>query len=227
MENSILDSLAWYLLFQHLMFFSLVSSKPQFLTSSSLRCSLHLGKVPAWNKTLKLHTGFSESQLIDYAKLLVSFHFAAPTSKLDAIYAKYSKSSRCFVALLPLAKGLLYQESVESCLPAFIVQHLQGSLDEVLEILEVFCLPRRGTQESWKCSVALLPSCKKSALDILLYRNQKFQTTTYFYILLVEYGAPQVVYFMGVGKGKGGTSNQLLVQIQKLLPAPGLDGKCA
>ncbi|KAA8517350.1 hypothetical protein F0562_017644 [Nyssa sinensis] len=69
------------------------------------RCTLN--KSPVWNETLKLHTGFSEPQLMDCAKLLVSSHSMAAESKLKVIYRKYSNSERGAVALLPPAKSLL------------------------------------------------------------------------------------------------------------------------
>ncbi|KAK6942142.1 Cyclin, C-terminal domain [Dillenia turbinata] len=69
------------------------------------RCTL--GKSPVWNETLKKHSGYSEPQLMDCAKLLVSFHHGAPEGKLKVIYRKYSNSERGCVALLPPAKSLL------------------------------------------------------------------------------------------------------------------------
>uniref|UniRef100_A0A5B6Z6J4 Uncharacterized protein n=1 Tax=Davidia involucrata TaxID=16924 RepID=A0A5B6Z6J4_DAVIN len=69
------------------------------------RCTLN--KSPVWNETLKLHTGFSEPQLKDCAKLLVRFHSVAAESKLKVIHRKYSNSERGAVALLPPAKFLL------------------------------------------------------------------------------------------------------------------------
>ncbi|GFQ05105.1 g2/mitotic-specific cyclin-1 [Phtheirospermum japonicum] len=81
---------------------------PSMIAASAVyaaRCTLN--KVPFWNETLKLHTGFSESQLMDCAKLLVSFHSMAAEQKLKGIYRKYSSSERGAVALLPPAKSLL------------------------------------------------------------------------------------------------------------------------
>ncbi|KAK2974060.1 hypothetical protein RJ640_015392, partial [Escallonia rubra] len=70
------------------------------------RCTLN--KSPVWNETLKWHTGFSETQLMDCAKLLVSFHSLAKRSnKLKAIYKKYSDPERGVVALFEPAKTLL------------------------------------------------------------------------------------------------------------------------
>ncbi|CAK9181123.1 unnamed protein product [Ilex paraguariensis] len=73
------------------------------------RCTLN--KTPLWTKTLKHHTGYSEDQIRDCAKLLVSFHSAASESKLKAVYRKFSNPDRGSVALFPPAKSLLAAEN--------------------------------------------------------------------------------------------------------------------
>ncbi|KAF9592131.1 hypothetical protein IFM89_012560 [Coptis chinensis] len=69
------------------------------------RCTLN--KSPFWDETLKHHTGFSESQLLDCAKMLAHFHSVASEDKLQAIRKKYTHPLRGAVALLPPAKHLL------------------------------------------------------------------------------------------------------------------------
>ncbi|XWS28391.1 hypothetical protein CRYUN_Cryun25bG0064800 [Craigia yunnanensis] len=69
------------------------------------RCTL--GTSPLWSETLKLHTGYSEDQLMSCAKLLVKFHSTAAESKLKAIHRKFSSPDRSAVALLSPAKSLL------------------------------------------------------------------------------------------------------------------------
>ncbi|KGN54685.1 G2/mitotic-specific cyclin S13-7 [Cucumis sativus] len=81
---------------------------PSMIAASAVyaaRCTLK--KTPAWDETLKKHTGFSEPQLIDCAKLLVGFHGGADKNKLQVIYRKYSSSERGAVALIQPAKALL------------------------------------------------------------------------------------------------------------------------
>uniref|UniRef100_A0A2N9H954 B-like cyclin n=1 Tax=Fagus sylvatica TaxID=28930 RepID=A0A2N9H954_FAGSY len=63
-----------------------------------------LDKSPFWSETLKHHTGYSEEQLMDCAKLLVSCHSAAAESKLKVIYRKFSNPERGAVALFTPAK---------------------------------------------------------------------------------------------------------------------------
>ncbi|XP_022853898.1 G2/mitotic-specific cyclin S13-7-like isoform X2 [Olea europaea var. sylvestris] len=80
---------------------------PSMIAASAVyaaRCTLN--KAPFWNETLKLHTGFSELQLTNCAKLLVSFHSVAAEHNLKTIYRKYSSEERGAVALLPPAKFL-------------------------------------------------------------------------------------------------------------------------
>ncbi|XP_022966120.1 G2/mitotic-specific cyclin S13-7-like [Cucurbita maxima] len=81
---------------------------PSMIAASAVyaaRCTLK--KAPGWDETLKLHTGFTEPQLIDCAKHLVGFHGAASKNKLQVIYRKYSSSERGAVALLQPPKALL------------------------------------------------------------------------------------------------------------------------
>lgn len=60
-----------------------------------------LNKSPRWTDTLKHHTGYSEDQLRESAKQLVSFHSGAAENKLKAIYRKFSSPDKGAVALLP------------------------------------------------------------------------------------------------------------------------------
>ncbi|XP_057983415.1 G2/mitotic-specific cyclin S13-7-like [Malania oleifera] len=91
-----------------LMHYATIMYCPSMVAASAVyaaRCTLN--KSPLWNDTLKLHTGFSEPQLTDCAKLLVSFHSMAAVNKLKVVYRKYSSPERGAVALLPPAKTLL------------------------------------------------------------------------------------------------------------------------
>ncbi|KAE9586311.1 putative cyclin [Lupinus albus] len=71
----------------------------------AIRCTLN--KTPIWNETLKLHTSYSEEQLMDCAKLLVSFHSTIGGEKLKILYRKYSVPQRGVVAVLSPAKNLI------------------------------------------------------------------------------------------------------------------------
>ncbi|KAJ0252362.1 Cyclin-B1-1 [Hirschfeldia incana] len=72
------------------------------------RSALHL--VPTWTDTLKHHTGYSETQLMDCAKLLAfqqQQQEGSEGSKKGALRKKYSKEERFAVAMIPPAKSLL------------------------------------------------------------------------------------------------------------------------
>ncbi|KAG7580895.1 Cyclin C-terminal domain [Arabidopsis suecica] len=81
---------------------------PSMLAASAVytaRCCLN--KTPTWTDTLKFHTGYSESQLMDCSKLLAFIHSKAGESKLRGVFKKYSKLGRGAVALISPAKSLL------------------------------------------------------------------------------------------------------------------------
>ncbi|XP_041024640.1 G2/mitotic-specific cyclin S13-7 [Juglans microcarpa x Juglans regia] len=103
-----LENLVYFLGELGMMHYATIMYCPSMIAASAVyaaRCTLK--KIPAWNATLKLHTGFSEPQLMDCAKLLASLHSMAARSKLQAVFRKYSKSERGAVALLSPAKALL------------------------------------------------------------------------------------------------------------------------
>ncbi|KAL2485525.1 Cyclin-B1-2 [Abeliophyllum distichum] len=81
---------------------------PSKLAASSVyaaRCTLN--KNPLWTETLKHHTGYSEDQLRDCARLLVSFNSGVVENKLKAVIRKYSNPEKNAVALFPPAEILL------------------------------------------------------------------------------------------------------------------------
>jgi len=87
-----------------LMEYRLVSVCPSLVAASAVyaaRCTLK--KTPIWTETLKHHTGFSELQLMEPAKVLVASHAAAPLNTLKAVYKKYSCDQLARVALRPPA----------------------------------------------------------------------------------------------------------------------------
>ncbi|KZV22483.1 hypothetical protein F511_19703 [Dorcoceras hygrometricum] len=109
MTDSDVENMVYFLAELGMMNYATLVYCPSVIAASAVyaaRCTLN--KTPLWNETLKKHTGFSESQLIDCAKLLVSFHSAAAAeNKLKGIYRKYTSMDRKAVALLPPAKSLL------------------------------------------------------------------------------------------------------------------------
>ncbi|KAI3804139.1 hypothetical protein L1987_32311 [Smallanthus sonchifolius] len=67
-----------------------------------------MNKIPVWHDTLEMHSGFSEMQVMECAKMMVVFHSMAKSDeKRKVIYRKYSSVTRGAVALYPPAKALL------------------------------------------------------------------------------------------------------------------------
>ncbi|KAI3446556.1 hypothetical protein Pfo_003221 [Paulownia fortunei] len=108
MTDSDVENMVYYLAELGMMNYVSLIYCPSMIAASAVyaaRCTLN--KAPLWNETLEIHTGFSEPQLMDCAKLLVTFHSMAAEQKLRGIYRKYCSSERGSVALLPPAKSLL------------------------------------------------------------------------------------------------------------------------
>ncbi|KAF5958699.1 hypothetical protein HYC85_005924 [Camellia sinensis] len=103
-----MENMMYFLAELGIMNYATIIYCPSMLVASAVytaRCTIN--KSPAWNDTLKLDTSFSETQPMDCAKLLVSFHLMAAENKLKVIYRKYSNPERGAVALLLAAKSLL------------------------------------------------------------------------------------------------------------------------
>ncbi|XP_062111915.1 G2/mitotic-specific cyclin S13-7-like [Humulus lupulus] len=103
-----LEHMVYFLAELGMMHYATIMYCPSMIAASAVyaaRCTLNMG--PVWNDTLKLHTGFTEPQLIDCAKHLTNLHLMAEKAKLRGIYRKYMSSERGSVALLTPAKALL------------------------------------------------------------------------------------------------------------------------
>ncbi|KAL1803154.1 hypothetical protein ACET3Z_031801 [Daucus carota] len=84
---------------------TVVTYCPSVIAASAVyaaRCTLK--KSPFWTETLKHYTGYSEDQLRDCVKLLVSYHAALSESKLKAVYKKFARPEKGVVALVPPLK---------------------------------------------------------------------------------------------------------------------------
>ncbi|CAL0332824.1 unnamed protein product [Lupinus luteus] len=103
-----LENMAHFLSELGMMHYGTLMYCPSMIAASAVfaaRCTLN--KTPIWNETLKLHTGYSKEQLMDCAKLLVSFHSSIRGEKLKVLYRKYSDPERGAVAVLSPAKNLM------------------------------------------------------------------------------------------------------------------------
>ncbi|GMI65673.1 cyclin B 1;2 [Hibiscus trionum] len=107
-----MENMVYFLAELGIMHYETIRFCPSMVAASAVyaaRCTLN--KTPTWTDTLKFHTGYSESQLVDCAKLLAYFHSKAAESRLQVVYKKYSSSLRGAVALYPPSKNLLSAES--------------------------------------------------------------------------------------------------------------------
>ncbi|GAB2295621.1 G2/mitotic-specific cyclin-2 [Dionaea muscipula] len=103
-----MENLVYFLAELALMRYATIIYSPSMIAASAVYVARHtLSKTPLWTETLKLHTGYSESQLMDCAKMLVSLHSTAAENKLQVVYRKYSKTERGAVAQISAAKSLL------------------------------------------------------------------------------------------------------------------------
>ncbi|KAL9260287.1 G2/mitotic-specific cyclin-1-like protein [Drosera capensis] len=103
-----MENLVYYLAELALMKYSTLVYSPSMIAASAVLVARHaLSRSPAWTETLKVHTGYSESQLMECATMLATVHTTVADSKLQAVYKKYSKSERAAVAQISPAKSLL------------------------------------------------------------------------------------------------------------------------
>ncbi|KAI4340482.1 hypothetical protein MLD38_025311 [Melastoma candidum] len=87
---------------------TIISYCPSMIAASAVyaaRCTLN--KRPFWTETLKHFTDYFTDEVMDCAKLLISFHPSAQEGKLKAVYHKYLCPDRGAVALLPPARTLV------------------------------------------------------------------------------------------------------------------------
>ncbi|TYI58542.1 hypothetical protein E1A91_D11G366400v1 [Gossypium mustelinum] len=103
-----MENMVYFLAELGIMHYETIRYCPSMVAASAVyaaRCTLK--KTPAWTDTLKFHTGYTEQQLMECAKLLACFHSKAVDSRLQVVYRKYSSSLRGAVALIPACQNLL------------------------------------------------------------------------------------------------------------------------
>ncbi|KAF2289230.1 hypothetical protein GH714_030918 [Hevea brasiliensis] len=84
-----IENMVYFLAELGIMHYDTIMFCPSMVAASAVyaaRCTL--SKCPVWTETLKLHTGFSESQLKDCAGLLVYLHSKAAENKLQTVHKK-------------------------------------------------------------------------------------------------------------------------------------------
>ncbi|GAB2267111.1 G2/mitotic-specific cyclin S13-7 [Dionaea muscipula] len=115
-DNEMEKNLVYFLAELSLMQCATIIYCPSMIAASAVLVARHtLSRSPLWTEMLELHTGYSESQLMDCAKMLVTLHSAAAENKLQVVYTKYLKNERGAVAQISPAKALL---AAEAAVPA-------------------------------------------------------------------------------------------------------------
>ncbi|CAA7047072.1 unnamed protein product [Microthlaspi erraticum] len=107
MTDPEMENMVHFLAELGLMHYETLKFCPSMLAASAVytaRCSLN--KSPAWTDTLKFHTGYSESEIIECSKVLAFHHSRCGESRLRAVYKKDSKAEKGGVALVSAAKSL-------------------------------------------------------------------------------------------------------------------------
>ncbi|ONI14224.1 hypothetical protein PRUPE_4G269600 [Prunus persica] len=108
-DDELMENMVYFLAELSLMHYSAtILYCPSMMAASAVyvaRCTLD--RTPFWTETLKHHTGYSEDELMDCAKLFHTFHSAAADSKLKAVYNKFCSPQHGAVALLSPAGGNL------------------------------------------------------------------------------------------------------------------------
>ncbi|XP_078445017.1 G2/mitotic-specific cyclin S13-7-like [Wolffia australiana] len=103
-----LERMVFFLAELGLMQYSMIRYTPSMLAASAVyaaRCTLN--RLPLWSETLEQHSGYSEQDLTDSARLLAGFHASATESKLKVVFKKYSNPDLGAVAMHRPALRLL------------------------------------------------------------------------------------------------------------------------
>ncbi|KAI3916143.1 hypothetical protein MKW98_004584 [Papaver atlanticum] len=86
-----LELLSFFLIELSLVEYDMLRFPPSLLAAAAIytaQCTLN--RTRHWSKTTEWHTNYSEDQLQDCSKLMVTFHHKAATGKLTGVHRKYS-----------------------------------------------------------------------------------------------------------------------------------------
>ncbi|CAL5377927.1 unnamed protein product [Camellia sinensis] len=86
-----LELLSFFIIELCLVEYEMLKFPPSLLAAAAIftaQCSLHRSKQ--WTKSVEWHTNYSEDQLMDCSRLMVTYHQKAGTGKLTGVYKKYN-----------------------------------------------------------------------------------------------------------------------------------------
>ncbi|XVF68064.1 hypothetical protein PTKIN_Ptkin10aG0173200 [Pterospermum kingtungense] len=103
-----LEFLSFFLIELCLVEYEMLKFQPSLLAAAAIytaECCLCRFKI--WTKTSEWHTKYSEDQLLECSKLMVTYHQKAGTGKLTGVHRKYSTSKFGYAAKTKPAQFLL------------------------------------------------------------------------------------------------------------------------
>lgn len=103
-----LELLSFFMIELCLVEYEMLQFPPSQLAAAAIftaQCTIN--KCKQWNKTFEWHTAYSQEQLLECSRLMVTYHRAAGSGKLTGVHRKYSTSkfgyaARCEPALFLL-----------------------------------------------------------------------------------------------------------------------------
>lgn len=104
-----LELLSFFIIELCLVEYKMLKFPPSLLAASAIytaQCSLYF-PIKQWSKTSEWYSNYSEDQLLECSKLMVTFHQKAGAGKLNAIHRKYSSWKFGYAAKAEPARFLL------------------------------------------------------------------------------------------------------------------------
>lgn len=103
-----LQLLSFFLIELSLVEYEMLKFAPSLLAAAAIyaaQCTIYGFKQ--WSKTCRWHSGYSEDQLIECARLMIGFHQKAATGKLTGVHRKYCASRFGYISKSEPAQFLL------------------------------------------------------------------------------------------------------------------------
>ncbi|XP_076895057.1 G2/mitotic-specific cyclin S13-7-like [Bidens hawaiensis] len=107
--NVSMENMVYFYAELGMMHYEIIKFSPSMVAAGAVYAArAAMNKSPVWHETLEMHTGFTEAQVMECAKMMAAFHLYAKTDeKRKVIYRKYSSVTRGVVAFREPAKCLL------------------------------------------------------------------------------------------------------------------------
>nr|CAB3476936.1 unnamed protein product [Digitaria exilis] len=108
MGNKELEHMAFFYSELALVQYTMLIYPPSVMAAAAVYAARSTLKMnPLWTDILEHHTGLTETQLLDCARRMMTFHALVPGSKQKAVYTKYSNPKLGAVSLYSPCKKLL------------------------------------------------------------------------------------------------------------------------